>query len=210
MVANNGSQPVKDMVRSHPDRIGWIMGPSNWKNPIPGIVYALDNDAFVSWTRGTPWDERAWLRMLDRAAAQAIPPIWCLVPDVVADRVETLRRWDRHSATVERFGFARAFAVQDGMTPADVPTSASVVFVGGTTAWKWRNLSTWSRRFPRVHVGRVRQSRLMECARLGVESVDGTGWFREGKTGRPARFLRAYVEGHMTPHPELFCYEETS
>jgi hypothetical protein len=38
---------------------------------------------------------------------------------------------------------------------------------------------------------------------LGVESCDGTGWFREGQTGYPARYLKAYIHGDLKPHPEF-------
>ncbi len=72
-----------------------------------------------------------------------------------------------------------AIAVQDGMTPSDVPKEASVIFVGGTTSWKWRNLKTWTENFPRVHVGRVNTYKLLWMAHdAGAESADGTGWFR--------------------------------
>lgn len=203
MVATNSSQVTRQMAKSNPDRIGWLIGPSFWKNPINGIAYALDNDAFTAWRDKTEWDELAWLEMLDKAAKQSKPPLWCLVPDVVADRERTIEKWHVHSPKVKQLGFPTAFAVQDGMSLQDVPEDADVVFIGGTTSWKWRTLEMWTSLFSRVHVGRVRQKMLMECYRLGAESCDGTGWFREGMTGKPARFLRAYVEGYMNPHPEL-------
>ena len=54
-----------------------------------------------------------------------------------------------------------------------------VVFVGGTTAWKWKTLRTWTENFPRVHVGRVNTDRMLWMAHeCGAESCDGTGWFR--------------------------------
>ena len=99
------------------------------------------------------------------------------------------------------FGCPLAFAAQDGMTPADVPNNADVVFIGGTTSWKWRNLLSWTVAFPRVHVGRVNSRRLLEQAETaGAESCDGTGWFRD-----PTRTaeLEAYLKhGHKT-HPQL-------
>jgi len=204
MVANNSSAIVMELAAKFPERIGWLQGPSSWKNPRPGLAYALDNDAFGAWKNHLPWDESAWIKMLDKASRSQQQPLWSLVPDVVADRTATLRSWDKHSPTVESFGFQKALAVQDGMTPLDVPINADLIFVGGTTQWKWRSLPMWAKHFPAVHVGRVRQTKLMRCLQLGVQSCDGTGWIREGQTGAPARFLRAYVEGFMQPHPELF------
>jgi hypothetical protein len=68
------------------------------------------------------------------------------------------------------------------MTPDDVPPETDVVFVGGSFDWKWDNLLMWTRNFPRVHVGRVNtEKRLWMAHEAGVESCDGTGWFRGGE-----------------------------
>src|SRR5690606_19465502 len=82
-------------------------------------------------------------------------PRWLLVPDVVADRDATIARWREWEPKLRPFGFPLAFAVQDGMTAEDVPADADVIFVGGTTDWKWRTVWRWCHDFPRVHVGRV-------------------------------------------------------
>lgn len=202
MVANNDSALTKRLAHEYPHRIGWLQGPSKWMNP-QGIAYALDNDAFISWTKGITWDESAWLKMLDKAASKEQRPLWCLLPDSVGNKDKTIELWHKYYATVDQYGFAKAFAVQDGMTPADVPRGVTVVFVGGTTLWKWRNLTQWTDRFTRVHVGRVYMGKLLRCHQLGVESCDSSGWFRKTQHGRPARYLKDYVEGCLKPHPEL-------
>src|SRR5208283_317973 len=111
------------------------------------------------------------------------------------------------------YGFTPAFAVQDGMTPRDVPLGAGVVFVGGSTKWKRQTLEVWCGGFPRVHVARINTERwLWRCYALGAESCDGTGWFR----GDPVQFrglldylaLRAGGHGpppRFVPHPDLFA-----
>ena len=123
------------------------------------------------------------------------------MPDVVADREATIAKWAQYLPVVKSHGFLAAFAVQDGMTVADVPSDADVVFVGGTKAWKWATVEMWVKSFPRVHVGRVNgRKSLWICENLGAESVDGTGWFRDEsdpckmpvimewlKTGRPGK-----------------------
>ena len=193
MPANNSSSIVHYWAGRFPGRLGWLTGPSGLhKTKLRSwMPFALDNDAFASWTKGTPWREDSWLSMLDTLKHDSpFSPRWVLVPDVVADRDETLRKWDKYAPIAEQFGWPLAFAVQDGMTPADVPSSECIIFVGGTTKWKWESLSEWCSLGRRVHVGRVNEvSKLVLCESLNVESVDGTGWLRGTDEGRQATDL---------------------
>lgn len=162
----------------YPGRIGWLLSPGGWRRPHRWLSYALDNGAFPAWTHGTQWDAPAFERMLETARRHH-PPAWVLVPDVVADRDATLARWHEWSPRLREFGWPLAFAVQDGMTQADVPGDADVIFVGGSTDWKWKTMWHWCERNPRVHVGRVNSYHaLWDCHDAGAESCDGTGWFR--------------------------------
>lgn len=204
LCSNDSSRAFVAFASKHPDSVGWLQGPSYWKQPRPGIPYALDNDAYTAWTSGHPWSEPHWLAMLSKAKASGIAPLWVLVPDVVADRAGTLASWRRYAPVAASYGWPLAFAVQDGMTPADVPAEASVVFVGGTTRWKWRSAESWCRSFPRVHIGRVRLLKLQSCEAMGAESVDGSGFMRESFDGKPALFLRRFVEGHRVPELPLW------
>lgn len=207
MPANASNSLVHYLAGRHPGKIGWLVGPSaRSKTKLrPWMPYALDNDAFGSFSGGHEWSESEWLEMLKWARSSAITPMWSLVPDVVADKKATLAKWDQYAGTVDRFGFAKAFAVQDGMVPSDVPVGASVVFVGGTTEWKWRTLPMWSSAFPRVHVGRVNElRRLWTCEDFGVESVDGAGWFRGTQDGRQGRAIQAWIEGYRDSTGKLF------
>ena len=208
MPANNSSAIVHYWAGAYPGSVGWLIGPrAAAKSKVrPWLPYALDNDAYSAFTSGAEWDESAWREMLTWARWQASKPRWAIVPDVVADAAGTLRNWLRYSGEVAAHGFPLAFAVQDGMTPSDVPSGAAVVFVGGSTPWKWRTVPMWAQAFPRVHVGRVNSpEKLWHCHDLGVESVDGTGWFRagegEGKQGRLERFFRGERDGQA----ELFA-----
>lgn len=173
-----------------PHCLGWLIGPSSVRKTrlAHRIPFALDNDAYAAFIHGTPWDEAAWKAMLDHVWQSAQDPLWMLMPDVVADRDATLRSWERHHPHASLFGWPLAFAVQDGMTAEDVPAGADVVFIGGTTAWKWRTLEYWCAHFPRVHVGRVNTTdRLHLCHTSGAESCDGTGWMRRGSGDREER-----------------------
>jgi hypothetical protein len=182
MPSNNSSAEVHYLAGRFPNRIGWLIGPSaRSKSKLrPWIHYALDNDAFSAWLKETEWSESEWIAMLNWAKLNAQKPKWAIVPDVVANKQKTLENWNRYQHYLKQYNWPMAFAVQDGMTPDDVPINADVVFVGGSTEWKWKTVSTWTRNFKRVHVGRVNSvSKLWHCQDLGVESVDGTGWFRD-------------------------------
>jgi len=195
MPSNNSSGVVHYLAGKYPGSVGWLLGPSSWKDPRPYLPYALDNDAYTAWTQRKPWDEAAWLTMLKKARKAVRQPLWCLVPDVVADRTATLENWKRYVGVVLDFGFEPAFAAQDGMTASDIPEESKVVFIGGTTEWKWKSLATWAATGRRIHVGRVNEvNRLNSCQRLKVESVDGSGWFRGTMNGRQASGLIDWIE----------------
>lgn len=182
MPANNATMMAGYLAGKYQGRIGWIQSPDSWKEPPDWLPYALDNGKFPIWEKGGKWDEKVFYEHCNRAMGRHHKPLWIAVPDVVANREETLRSWFAHSPRVSEYGCPLAFVVQDGMTPDDIPPNASVVFVGGTTNWKWRNLTDWTRSFPRVHVGRVNTERMLWMAHeAGAESCDGTGWFRGGK-----------------------------
>lgn len=206
MCSNHSSRWYMSMCAKYPDRLGWLIGPRHWKNPRSGVAFALDNDAFTCWTQVKPFDFVAWRSFLGRIRDTLETPIWAAVPDVVANREATLRQWNEWSFLVVENGWPTALVVQDGMTMRDVEScKPDVVFVGGTTEWKWKTAHLWCQDFPRVHVGRVRSRRLTYCQQIGAESCDGTGWFRESVRGRPARQLEAWIENEE-PHPELALY----
>jgi hypothetical protein len=180
MPSNNTGFDAGLLFGRHPGRLAHLHSCERLCEPKPGIPWALDNGVFGAFTSGRVWSEEPFYQFLDEYAAWQ--PLWCVVPDSVGNRDETLRMWDHHAPALQAFGVPLAMAVQDGMTPSDVPKEASVVFVGGTTSWKWRNLKMWTEAFPRVHVGRVNSIRLLLMAEnAGAESCDGTGWFRSPK-----------------------------
>jgi len=163
--------------------LGHLISPERGYVPMPHLPYALDNGAYGAFTRGEPWDPDAFERHIERYAFSSLRPLWCVVPDVVADAAATLVMWDRWAERIHsEYHLPLAVAVQDGMSPADVRAldpKPEVVFVGGSTAWKWKTAPDWCAAFPRVHVGRVNTDRqLAKCLAMGAESCDGTGWFR--------------------------------
>lgn len=190
MVANNTGIKVGYLAGKFEGKIGHLYSPGAQRGPEDFIPYSLDNGAFG---HDDDWQETAWFELMDWALLSGQNPLWCLVPDVVGDRIRTLRRWEMYFPRAEKYGWPLAFAVQDGMSPEDVPGSADVIFVGGTTEWKWKTMPMWCREFPRVHIGRVNTyRRLWDCHDAGAESVDGTGWMRGDQV--QYRGLRAYLE----------------
>jgi len=185
MPGNWSKATIHYWAGKYPDALGHLYSPGSQRGPYAHLPYALDNGRFSCWSKGVEWDEAAYLALLDWAhigGREGLKPLWALVPDVVADRDATLREWERWLPIVKSFNFPLAFAVQDGMLAADVPTEADVVFVGGSTAWKWLQAPYFCQEFKgrkKVHIGRVNTyKRLRMAERCGADSVDGTGWGR--------------------------------
>jgi hypothetical protein len=203
MPSNNSGMQIGYLAGKFPKRLGWLISPDGWRKPPSWMPYALDNGAFGAWSNQKPWDEGKFMDLLERSRSH-FRPLWVVVPDVVADREATLELWGEWFPRVRQIlpHIPLAFAVQDGMTKADVPSNADVVFVGGTTEWKWRNLREWTENFPRVHVARVNSERLLWMAdKAGAESCDGTGWMRGGedRIEELQRYLEMSTRGDQRP-----------
>ena len=188
--------------------LGLLLPPNGIRGPYPHLPWALDNGAFPAWKNGAAWDRHAFERALDWAAGQTLTPSWVVVPDVVTDPDATLASWEEWAPKLRGMGMRLALAVQDGMEPNTVRahTDPEVIFVGGSSAWKLSTLRVWAKEFPRVHVGRVNGLRgLMSCHNAGVESVDGTGYFRGSRN--QLRGLVDYLKAYPQPvaDPPLDC-----
>jgi hypothetical protein len=196
MVSNHTSFEFGHLATAHPGRIGHLYSPGGQRGPWPFMPYALDNGAYGAHKNKSAWDVREWRELLRWAALSGQKPLWALVPDVVEDRQATIDHWWRYVDEVRAYGFRTAFAVQDGMHFGDVPMTADVVFLGGSTEWKEAAIEVWCKRFPgQVHVGRVNNwDRLVRCWRAGAVSVDGTGWYhksaRSNQRGELLKFIK--------------------
>jgi len=203
MPSNNSGIEIGYLAGKFHGRIGWLISPEGWRKPPAWMPYALDNGAFGAWINKRAWNPRDFLNLLEKSKT-AHQPLWIVVPDVVADAEATLISWQEWSPQVRaaRPNTPLAFAVQDGMTPYHVPKDAEMIFIGGTTKWKWHNLRTWTDNFPRVHVGRVNSERLLWMAHeAGAESCDGTGWMRGGadRLYELRRYLEQSTNGDNRP-----------
>jgi hypothetical protein len=193
MISSHASLSAGYLAGKYPEQLGHLFSPGAQRGPWKFMPYALDNGKFPCWSKGTAWDEIKFLKLLDWAKMSGQQPLWVLVPDEVANPVETLRLWALWMPEIKRYGWPLAFAAQDGHTVSDIPRSADVVFLGGTTKWKHKNIKRFCSGFPRVHVGRINGLEpLRRCWNLGVESCDGTGWFRGDK--RQLMGLEVYLD----------------
>jgi hypothetical protein len=142
---------------------------------IPGR-WAMDNGAFVAF------DAPAFVAMLERFYRR--PGCrFVAAPDAVGDCHQTLTQWPFWSRLIRGVGFPPALVAQDGLTVADVPwREIATLFIGGHTEWKTGPAAAQLIAYARarglwVHMGRVNsRERLWEAARLGVDSVDGSGF----------------------------------
>lgn len=142
-----------------------------------GIAWAADNAAFSGFEEGP------WARMLDKIAG--VPGcLFAVAPDVVGDAHSTAEMFSRYAPMIRDAALPVAWVAQDGATPADIPTEAAAVFIGGSDSYKLgaearRVVQDAKRRGIWVHVGRVNTyRRLRYCQSIGADSVDGTKWSR--------------------------------
>lgn len=207
MPTNNSGIQVGYMAGKYPNRIGWLLSPDGWIKPPSWMPYAIDNGAYGAWSNNIPWNEDKFLNHLEKTKTAPKKPLWVVVPDVVTNREATIEKWKQWSEIVRNtlHNVPLAFAVQDGMKKEDVPKDADVIFVGGSTEWKWKNLYEWTENFDRVHVGRVNSERLLWIAHeSGAESCDGTGWVRGGEERLEElhRYLQQSTNGDTRPQQQ--------
>lgn len=115
MPANNTGIVVGWMAGKFAGKIGHLFSPRAQRGPFGalGIPYAIDNGVFA---KGEAWKEDDFFALLEWAKLSGQRPLWVIVPDVVGDRLRTLRKWDMYKDRVADYGWPLAFAVQDGMT----------------------------------------------------------------------------------------------
>lgn len=185
MPANNASGICHYFAGKYPGKIGMLYTPFSYRVPAYYMPYAIDNGCF------TRWDEGEFYTLMKKVGLLKDKPLFVCVPDVVVDAEATNKLWYEHHNNIK---FKKAFVVQDGHEPKDVPKEASAVFVGGSTEWKLNNghkfkgITNW------LHIGRVNtESRLLWAEEIGADSVDGTGFFR-GKGKQYYDFIN-YFEG---------------
>ena len=184
---------------------------SEW--PPRRAPWALDNGAFTDWKAKRPFDERTFLRVLDRmhearddAGPPDIPaPDFLVVPDIVAGGLNSLGFSLKWGERLRRRGWCGPLylAVQDGMERADVVPYVHLfqgLFVGGTLRWKLKTAEEWIalarlRGLP-CHIGRVGTApRVRWARRIGASSIDSA--LPLWSAANLHRFIRALTHGQQ-------------
>tara|TARA_R100001163_G_scaffold65152_1_gene61354 strand:+ start:909 stop:1580 length:672 start_codon:yes stop_codon:yes gene_type:complete len=213
MVSNCTSWRTHYLQGRYRGGLGLLLPPNGLRGPYPHLPWALDNGAFPAYTNGKPWDQQAFEKALDWCSNKPTQPRWVVVPDVVTDAPKTFALWHEWSPKIKGMGYSVAFAAQDGMTPEDLEREGidpDVVFVGGSTKWKEGSIPAWTEAYDRVHVGRINGLRgLILCHQHGVESTDGTGFFRGDRNQLKGliTFLEEQTDG-TSNHPMYFPKDE--
>ena len=186
ILLSGGFNQLQDCLRAYPEYSKYI---GMFKTPLSGYGFprlqkigmplALDNGCYSGF------DERKFSKMLNMAKIFQgdLDLMWVAAPDVVGDAGATntlFQEW-RDALT----DFRVAYDGQEGAEELDVPFAAfDCLFIGGSTDWKLsesaRDLIGHAKQLEKtVHVGRVNsEKRLKYCYRLGVDTVDGSGYFR--------------------------------
>lgn len=171
------------LAGKYPGQIGVMASPdARWMTPYPFLPYAIDNGVFsATVNNGKEWNPSIFLGMLSKSEQSGIDPLFIVVPDVMYDRDATLKRWDEWAPRLESYGYRLAIAVQDGMTPEDMPSEETVAFMGGSDQFKWNQTANFISSGFDTHLARVNHyKRLFWAHQLGCMSCDGSGWFRRG------------------------------
>lgn len=206
MPANSTGWVAHSLARET-GRLGHLFSPGAQRGPWSWFPYALDNGAYACWDEKTnrfddaKWEvvELAWHRLIVWSQVAALRPLWAVVPDVPGNAERTFEKWARFAPTLTTV--RRALAVQDGMTVEmvkELHPPPHVIAVGGSKKWKWSTVETWAAAFPRVHLLRCcAPDKLPYLETLGVESCDGTGWFRGDR--KQTRGLEEWARSRAAP-----------
>lgn len=150
--------------------------PKQGNAAVADVAWCADNGCFSD-----KWVEAEWWAWLETNAYRADSCVFAVLPDVVANAWETLKRSLPWVDRVHSLGYQTAYVIQDGQENVPMPWRAiDVVFVGGSTEWKLggyaRNLVAEAKaRGKWVHMGRVNSERRLRYAEtIGCDSVDGT------------------------------------
>lgn len=170
---------------------------------IPPLAWALDNGAWGCHQRGEGFNAGGFRRALERWGEGAD---WVVLPDIVGGGLASLDMSREWRDEVSAAGRPVLLAVQDGMEPHHIRDELGPnvgIFVGGTTDWKERTISTWGTLARAVgcylHIGRVNTIRRTQLAvDAGADSIDGTTVSKYAVTAeKMARACRT------EPRPEL-------
>lgn len=139
-----------------------------------GGMFGIDNGAF------SRFNAKAFLSLVERNTQHRTRCVFVAMPDIVANARRTLELFDYWAPRFD--GWPVALVAQDGQGSLPIPwEQMRAVFIGGSTKWKLgrhaRDIIKTAQAMGKwVHVGRVNTpERTDYFAKLGVDSIDGTG-----------------------------------
>lgn len=158
-----------------PVDIGQLLTPLTNRSWFGG-GFAVDNGAFATF------DASSFRRLLDRLEPHRDHCHWVAAPDVVGSARRTLEAFRYWYSDEQLSLWPCALVAQDGIEDLDIPWGLiRAVFLGGSTEFKMSQHAVAVIKCAQlhgkwVHVGRVNTSgRFLHFAKLGVDSIDGTG-----------------------------------
>jgi hypothetical protein len=177
--------------------------------------WAADNGQWSERNNPGPFKADRFKRFVAWCMAQATPPDWIALPDIVMGGARSLAltmkwlRWFRSTGLADRVRLL--IVVQDGMDTGPMLERIKVqlgdrvgIFVGGSTEWKHSTKAFWAalagEHGAYCHVGRVNSAkRARECDIIGAHSFDGSGPSRFEKCLHQvdAAFDQPDLEGHI-------------
>ena len=183
--------------------IGACVSPSTKKHFDSYAFYFLDNGAFGYWIKGKKFNSIPFLNLVEKSLKAQKKADFLVLPDLIGKGKESLEFSSMWAEKLRGVGIPFALALQDGMEEVEVEEfvrayNVKVLFVGGTTPWKWRTAEKWVNLAERLgikcHIGRVPSAkRVYQARRAGAHSIDTTqALWKEGK------FMN-YIEAVMKP-----------
>ena len=194
-IAAEGGQVVPYLAGASGGLVGTMISPDTYLPRLYSFIpFAIDNGRYQSTVKNRKWDEAGFWKIIDKAKKDDVSPEFVVVPDIPFDADGTRREWDKWAPRLDEIGLPLAYAMQDGIKPQEVPRGV-VAFIGGTTEYKKRIAPQCVDRAHKVHVGRVnRYAAMCRYCRLGISSVDGSGFLREGHGGEPIKHLTRFLK----------------
>jgi hypothetical protein len=181
MPANNASSYVHYWAGRQQGLVGHLWSPGRNISYYPWLPYMLDNGKYAAVAAGRTWDGNQFIQHCNHAMTLPVMPRWIVVPDEPRNAAQTLKLWQEWEPILRPYAVPLAFAIQDGIEFEQIPQSANVCFIGGSDAWRYPRLEAIVERGHAngklIHVGRINGHKIWLCDRLGVDSIDSSGWF---------------------------------
>lgn len=192
-IVNVGAKKHHDLMRQLNLRLLHVA--YDWRNPIEGIPYAVDNGAYHYWNNHKDFDGHRFQKTLKKVNKLSIDPDFIVCPDIVAGGISSLEfslKWADLEPREDYY-----LAVQDGMSEKIVQNSLNGfkgLMVGGTMDWKLKTSEQWVKLAHKnkltCHIGRVGTfKRLLWARRIGADSVDSSTFAHAPNLNRYKRIV---------------------